>query len=279
MVAKKKVATKSKEVVNTGNNGLAVNFAGDVGQGLENADKDSFAIPFLSIIQKMSPCVDEDDAKYDENARPGMLTNTVSGELFDGKKGVWFLPCGFQRRFLKWGPRGSDNGGFKGEVLPEKAAQLLGDGDVVNESGRLFFPKDDGTVDDKKCDFLADTRNHFGLLIHPETGDTAQVLLSLTSTQIKKSKTLMTLLNNVKVDSANGKVTPPTWANRVLLTTVSESNEKGSWSGLKIELDGFVDSQELYDAGKAFHKSVSAEAVIVNYEAGAEAAGESDDKF
>lgn len=255
-----------------------INMGADVGKGMEGADKDAYAIPFLTIVQKMSPQVDEDDPKYIEGAKPGMLLNTVTNELFDGKDtGVHFIPCAFQRRFLRWGPRDA-GGGFKGEVLPEEASQLQQNEEVQNISGRLYFPDEKGNVDEKACDYLSDTRNHFGLLITP-SGDVQQVLLSLASTQIKKSKQLMTLLDSVKLEGDNGKVTPPTWANKVLLKTIGESNDKGSWAGLRVELDGFVDSQDLYDAGKSFHDLIARGSYEVNYDVAAEVEGAAKEGF
>lgn len=241
----------------------------DSGAGMESADKDSFAIPFLTVLQKISPQCDEAEAEFVEGAKAGMLFNTVTQKLYDGKKGIIFLPCAYQRRFIRWGPRGTSEGGFKGEMLPEAAAQLRDSGEVVDREGRLFYPLPDGTIDEKKCDHLSDTRNHFGILVEEESGEAQQVLLSLGSTQIKKSKMLMSLLNSAKIKGPKGLVTPPTWANRILLTTVQESNDKGSWNGLKVQPSDpkYVQGKDLYDIGKAFHATIVAGEAKVNYEA------------
>lgn len=242
-----------------------VDFEADSGAGMEGADKDSFAIPFLAVIQKMSPQVDEADPKYIEGARPGMLMDTVTEELFDGKEGVLVLPCAFQRRYLRWGPREA-GGGFKGELTPEEATALEQSGEVVNVDNRLYYPDDNGNVDPKKCDFLQDSRNHFVLRVNPETGKLTEMLLSLRSTQISKSKTMMTKLQNVKVKGKEGMVTPPTWVNRVRITTVPESNDKGSWHGIKVELEGFIQSTDEYAAGKRLHDIIREGDVRVNYD-------------
>lgn len=285
MAARKKVTRKKvtrkpaakKALAKTNPNELSTNlsFEADSGAGMEGTDKDSFAIPFLAVIQKMSPQVDEADPKFIEEARPGMITNTVTDELFDGKEGVTFLPCAFQRRFLHWAARGQ-GGGFKGELSPEDATALMEDGAVENYNGRLYFLEEDGSFQEDKSDYLADTRNHFGILVNEATGQMTQVLLSLGSTQIKKSKQLMTLLNGVKIKGSQGMVTPPTWMNRVRITSVPESNEKGSWHGVRVELDGLIDSQDLYDAGRALHEIIATGKATVNYETVAEG---SDEKF
>lgn len=253
----------------------------DAGAGMEGADKDSFAIPFLGVLQKISPQCDEAEAKYIEGAKGGQLFNTVTQQLYDGKEGVVFIPCAFQRRFLRWGPRGGENSGFKGEFLPEAVAEMRQHGEVVEHEGRLYFPLENGKVDEKKCDRLSDTRNHFGIVYDPETGSAMQVLLSLGSTQIKKSKQLMAMLSAVKVQGPKGLVTPPTWSNMVRITTVPESNDKGSWYGVKIAPEGFVPNRDLYDMGKAFHDLIAAGEATIDYnqaDAGSASSDEGDGK-
>lgn len=276
---KETAVNEEKSLATVSSAGLPVAFdmGNDAGAGMEGADKDSFAIPFLTVLQKISPQVDEADAKYIEGAKGGMMLNTVTQALYDGKDGLLFIPCAFQRRFLRWGPRGTESGGFKGEFLPEVAAAMRQSGEVVDFEGRLYFPLEDGSVNPKKCDSLADVRNHFGLIYNPETGEITQVLMSLGSTQIKKSKQLMAMLSAIKVKSGAGLVTPPTWASMVRLQTVVESNDKGSWYGLKVTPEGFVPNQEVYDAGKAFHDLIAAGSATVDYAAAEQAAGSSDE--
>ena len=266
MAAKKKVPAKkeSAEVA------LPFDFMADVGAGMEGTDKDSFAIPFLRVLQPLSPQVTDGDPEYVEGAKAGMLFNSVTGKCWDGKAGVKFMPCVFQRRFLQWAPRNSD-GGFGGEYLPEDVVEMKSDGKAVELDGRLYLADEDGKVDEKKSDILVDTRSHFGIVIDEE-GESASVLLPLSSTQIKKSKQLMSILNTAKV---NG-VTPPTWMNSIKLTTVLESNDQGSWYGVRFEADGFIDSKELYDAGKAFYEAIASGEAKASYDPEEE---KTDDKF
>jgi len=233
----------------------------DAGGGLEGADKESYAIPFLRVIQKMSPQVDETAAEYMPDAKPGMLLNTVTGRLYDGKKGLTVLPVFYSRKFLKWGARGTDNSGFKGQFSPEDIAKMTAREEIKLVEGRLFEPAPDGTVDVKKAPVFNDTRTHFFIVLE-EDGSMSQCVIALSSTQIKKSKRLMALLSGAII---NGK-TPPTWMNQIKLTTVPESNEKGSWSGVRFESDGFIQIPSYYMAGKEFHDSILQGEVGVAYE-------------
>lgn len=219
-----------------------IDFSGDMNAGLENTDRDSFAIPFLRVIQKTSPILDELD-----KAKAGQFINTVTNELFND---VVFIPCAFRRSFIAWAPRG-DGAGYHGEFTPEDVAELRLDGKAVEVDGEGLMMGEDK---------LTDTRSHYGLI---ETKDgLQQVVLALSSTQIKKSKQLMSILSAVRVNGA----LPPTWLSRIKLSTQIEKNDQGSWSGIKIENIGTISDQETYDAGKAFHATVSSGEAKANYE-------------
>lgn len=244
----------------------AMDFAADAGAGMEGAGQESFAIPFLSVLQKGSPQVDEASGAALEGAKAGMLFENVTGRMFSGKDGVVIVPCSYKREFLRWGAR-DNGGGFKGAYTPEDVADMRAKGQIVELEGRLYAPEADGSVSDKKSDRFNDTRNHYVLIMDQASGAWTEALLSLTSTQIKKSKMLMSALASVKLKNGAGQMfTPPTFANYVRVTTVGESNDKGTWFGVKFELAGQVDRNEVYAAAKAFHSNVTKGSVNVRYE-------------
>lgn len=243
-----------------------MDFAADAGAGMEGAGQESFAIPFLSVLQKGSPQVDEASGAAIEGARAGMLFENVTSRMFSGKEGVLIVPCSYRREFLRWGAR-DNGGGFKGAISPEEVAELRAKGQIVELEGKLYAPESDGSVSDKKSDRFNDTRNHYVLIIDEKTGAWTEALLSLTSTQIKKSKTLMSALASVKLKNAAGQMfTPPTFANLVRVTTIPEANDKGTWFGVKFELAGQVDRPEVYAAAKAFHANIAKGGVQVKYD-------------
>jgi len=229
----------------------AFSFGADIGTGMEGADKDSFAIPFLRVIQSGSPQVKRTEAQYNPDAKEGMLVNSVTGELFDE---VIIVPCAFQRRFIRWGGEGTpDKGKYKGELYPEDVTAMKAEGKVIEYDGKYSLEGDE----------LTDTRSHYVMII-TENG-ASQALFPLTSTQIKKSKQLMSIMSAIKVKVDGKMVTPPTWFNKIKVTTVPEHNDLGSWMGVKFEAVGFVEDKELFDAGTAFHETVAAGAVKVSY--------------
>ena len=243
-----------------------MDFAADAGAGMEGAGQESFAIPFLSVLQKGSPQVDEASGAALEGAKAGMFFENVTGRLYSGKDGVIVVPCSYRREFLRWGAR-SNGGGFKGAFTPEAVADMRTKGQIVELDGRLYAPEPDGSVSPDKSDRFNDTRNHYVLIIDTDSGAWTEALLSLTSTQIKKSKMLMSALASVKLKNAAGQLyTPPTFANLVRVTSVGESNDKGTWFGVKFELAGQVDRAEVYAAAKAFHTNIAKGGVQVKYE-------------
>lgn len=243
-----------------------IDFAADAGAGLETAAQEDFAIPFLTVLQKMSPQVDEDSGAYIPGAKAGMIYETVTGRMFDGKKGVLIIPCAYRHVFLRWGPRESASAGFKGEFSVDAMAQIRASGQAKEVDGKLYAPLPDGSVHEKKSDRFADTRNHFCLLLDEENGGTMQVLLSISSTQIKKSKMLNQMLAAVRFTTPQGKIAPPTFGNLVRMTTVPEQNEKGTWHGIKFEIEGRVSDRAMYTIAKAFNASVNKGNVAARYD-------------
>jgi hypothetical protein len=96
-MAKNEVAVKETNAL-----ALAGDFEQDAQSGFENMSQDDFALPFLKLLTNTSPEVGEVDG-----ALPGMVLNSVTGQLYDGKKGLMVLPVAYVRQYIEWAPRGS----------------------------------------------------------------------------------------------------------------------------------------------------------------------------
>lgn len=268
--SKEVATTKAKKDVATTkgghNDALPANVADMAsysGAGMENTDRESFAIPFLAVIQKTSPQVDKDTDQYIKGVEAGDLLLTSSNEVFKDEDGVDVVFCGYRRVFLRWAPI-DEGGGFKGEIPVEEVAVLRSRNKIIEEDGRLFA--DNG-------DIIADTRIHYVMVVR-EDGTFTPAVMSLKSTQIKKSKMLMTQIQSyIAKDGAGKSFTPPSFGHVFHAETVAESNDKGSWRGWKLTRKGFVEDSELFQAAIEFHKTVVNEGVKVNYEAEAAVAG------
>lgn len=249
------------EVVETQKNlpTTGIDYSADAGLGLEGADRDSYAIPFLVVLQPMSPQVDTV-----EGAKPGMLLNSVTNDVYES---ALIIPCAFQRRWVRWAPR-ETGGGFKGELSTAEVNELRQRGAVKDLEGRLYFPEADGSVNPKRCDRLADTRNHYCLVLR-STDDTLGVpaVFSLTSTGIKVSKNFLSRIEGIRLTAPSGKVfNPPSFSHMYRVKTVLKTNDQGKWWQPEIAPEGPVRDAGLYAAAKAFHTQATAGKVDVAHD-------------
>lgn len=237
-------------------------YRGDAGAGFEGADRASFAIPFLAILQSMSPQVKKSDGAYIKGAEEGMLYNTVSNEVYSGDDGVRIIPCAFTRSFVEWVPR-------------EKGGGLVAEYDVtVGEGLRARCKRDEKNHDIlPNGNVLNDTRNHY-LLVETDTDRWEPMMLSLTSTQIKASRNWMSAMQR---ECLAEKV--PMFALVYRMTTTPQQNEKGSWYGAVFDHEGYVEDPTVYEQAKAFYEQARAGKVKIQDrgEVGQEAPSDGDD--
>jgi len=98
--------SKSKSVA-TRNTNTAVSQQVDYGQyssaGTESISADDVVIPFLSILQGLSPEVTgAKPEKKIKGASPGQFCHSLSQELIDGEEGFYFVPCAIRKEVLQW---------------------------------------------------------------------------------------------------------------------------------------------------------------------------------
>lgn len=227
---------------------MEIDLEADSGKGFEGTSADSFVIPYLTILQKNSPQCDPDNkAEYIAEAKPGMLFNTATRQIFDVDKApAIVIPCAYQQRFAKWRDR-DKGGGFQGVFLP--------DDPIVQAAMKSRDSRGRYWLDEEW--YLADTRYHYCL--HLYEGGASRVVLGMASTQLKKSRRWMTRMDNVRLPSkSGGQFCPPSFAFAYEITTVPESNDSGSWRGWKIEPGERVTRSDVYAAAKEFNRLVAA---------------------
>jgi hypothetical protein len=223
--------------------------AADAGGGFEDASKDSYAIPFIQLLQKGSPPIDPDHPKHKEipGAKIGSLYNTVTEAVADGDKGLLVLPCHFQQSYIEWADRDA-GGGFVAQHDVPTGVNMLATC-KRDDKNRDVLPNGN---------YLVDTRNHYVLVIN-EDGSAHPAVISMASTQTKKSKKWMSAMQDVKVKRADGEVfTPPMWAKAYRVKSIAESNAKGTWRGWDITRESDCPSAGLYQQAKAFRDAVRA---------------------
>ena len=188
-------------------------YADYAGAGFENQTSDDYSIPFLQILQALSPQLQENDS-----LRQGMILNTVTGEVWDGKKGIAFVPATTQHVYVEWKPRDS-GGGFVG--IHEVNSDLVNHAKAASsEYGKYTTP--DGNE-------LIETFYVYGIALDDD-GNASEAVLAFSSTKIKKYKGWMTKAKTIQIPLPDGRRIPaPLFAHRYRLKTVSEKNNKGQF--------------------------------------------------
>lgn len=200
---------------------LMDDFAAFAGEGMDAISTDDMQIPFLRIIQPLSPEIKKNDPKFIKGASAGDMFNTVTGQLFDGEKGCIVIPCGYTVKYLEFGLR-INGGGFFGELD-------VNDPDVSRterQGAHEMLPSGNE---------LIRSAQHLVLIVDPETGITQQAICDMKKTQLKVSKRWNTQMKMIKYQGPKGMFTPPMWGTAWRLTVVSESNDQGSWYNYAVE--------------------------------------------
>lgn len=221
----------------------------DAGAGFEQVTKDDLLIPFLRILQAMSPATKKRESTYIEGAEEGMFINSALGTLWDGAEGISIIPCAFARRYVEWEPGGN--------------------GKLIADHGSDSKILERATVDGPRWkignNVLQLSGDFYVLYMRPD-GDWGKAIISLAKTQYKKSRRWLTALTDFTIVGNGGKrFNPPMWYRTWKMTAVPESNDQGSWFGFKMEPSGLITSvenfQDVYQIAKGFHDQVSSGAV------------------
>jgi hypothetical protein len=193
-------------------------------RGSENVTTDDIVIPRLEIIQALSPAVKDGDPGYIDDARPGMLMNSVTKQLY-GKE-VMVIPVYYSKQWLVWKKRKDKDGkplegGFFGAYNTPHEAQ-----ERANEEGG-----EAGNIE------VLDTPQHLCLLIDSTNGKTDEVMISMPRTKAKISRQW-----NSMVRLAGGD----RFARAYRITSTLEKKQQGDYYNFSVSQSGFP-ARQLYD--------------------------------
>ena len=231
---------------------VAINmFEADANQGTDNMSQDDLALPFLKVLGQLSPEINKVHAKYKEGAEPGMILNTVSGQLYDGSKGIDVLPVHYKRQLVEWQDRGASTGA--------PVAIHGAESDIMSKTTR------DKSYKDRlpNGNYIENTANHFVIMLG---NNPTSALISMKATQLKVSRKWNSMMMGIKLQGKNGLFTPPTYSHIYKLKTVQMSNDKGTWFGWEVSKVGPVQDQGVYGIAKSFAEQVGKGAVEVKHE-------------
>lgn len=199
----------------------------DTAEGFEQITQATMAIPFVRILQSLSPQLNKHEAAYVEEAEEGHWFNTITKEVYGPKISVIVLK--FDRVYIEWRP---DRGGFVGYHTPENAERLAVDHTFGN------WKMADGNS-------LQENYVYIVLIIGHEREGVA--VLSLSSSMIKMARDWNRLMTTHVMD--NGKRALPyylVWD----LETEYRSNDKGKWYAAKVRFAGYIDEVQYALTGR-----------------------------
>ena len=217
-------------------------FEDDAKAGAQNISQEDLALPFLKVLGQLSPEINTRDAKYIKGTQPGMILNTVTGEYYDGEKGIQVLPVFYKRQYIEWQDRGESMGAPVAihEVNSDLLSKVTRD-----KSNKDRLPNGN---------YLENTASHFVVLLG-KTPTTA--LISMKATQLKVSRKWNSIMMGIKMQGKNGLFTPPTYSHIYKLKTVQMSNDKGTWFGWDVSKVGPIEDKSVYGIAKNFAERVS----------------------
>ena len=235
----------SSEVMKKDTGSIAL-FGDDAAKGFENMTQEDMALPFVRILGQLSPQVTDGDAKYIEGAKPGMIYNTVTSELFDGKKGIKAIPCYYKKDYPEWSDRGDGPGAPVAVHLPNSP---------VIETGK----RDGSKIRLPNGNYLEETASYY-VLVETKTGGMTPALITMKSTQLNVSKKWNSMMKTIQIaDGKGGFAIPPMHGVVYNLQSVLQKNDKGSWYGWVVTQDRIMGQADknLYLSAKDFNGSVS----------------------
>lgn len=155
-------------------------------RGQENVTAGDMTVPRLEVLQDLSPRVKKRDPAYIEGAEPGMLVNSVSGQLYGNE--VTFVPVYFVLEWVIWKKQAA-GGGFIGAFPTKSEAQQAWDSAGL---GAETFKNAAGQLEEAYE--ILDTAQQYGLLLAPHA-QPERIVISMYKTKMKASRQLNTLIS------------------------------------------------------------------------------------
>ena len=187
------------------------------------------------------------------DGKKGDIYNSVTEALYSGKEGITVVPVAYQREYLRWAPRGQGSGAPT--VYKTRA-----------ECPEVKRSEDDNKeyCTDGSGDYIEETHQHFVLVIG-EDGKGETALIPMKSTQLKKSRKF-----NSMIMAQCDRDGFARFAYKFRFKTLAEQNDKGSWHGWEMQLEGplldeetqkkdpaqFARNLATYEQAKSFSESV-----------------------
>lgn len=214
---------------------FAEDMLSDANVGFENVTSRDVAIPYLKILQALSP--ELRGATKVAGAEEGLVMNTVTSQFM---REFRVVPCAFKKSYVEWTPREAGGG-----LVMEHADELILSKCKKNERSQDILPNGN---------LIVTTAYHYVLLLSDAGFERA--VMAMSSTQLKKSRRWLGQMMALQVKVGDKSFTPPPFSHSYHVTTGMETKDTNSWYGWIINDPKLVDDKSIYDVAKKFGQDV-----------------------
>lgn len=237
---------------------------GATGAGTENIGREDVALPFLKILQGLSPEVTRGNEKFIKGAAAGQFINSLTGDLWDGEAGLEIIRVYFEKKYIEWRPKKAGGGLVRISDTAEEAAKHK-------------------TVDtgDKDVDTTVDETHQTYCIVKGATGWNP-VLFSASRTKLPFMRKWNGLVLNTKAgdlkDDVNAAKLPPTvqlkpFAVVYNLQSASKTNDSGTFFIPSLGAKKRLASSAEFKLAAEFYDTIKSGRVKVEYVPPTEADG------
>ena len=201
----------------------AANFfdANDSMEGFEGINTSTMAVPFIRILQKLSPQLNRQKAEYMADAEEGMFFNTLTKAIF--ADGFNCIVLNFDHVYIEWKP---NRGGFVGYHSPENAERI-----AVDKTFGAWKTKDGNEL----------SENYVYMLVIEGHEHEGPIVLSLSSSAIKVAREWNRLmLTHIMDDGTKARPYYLVWH----IGTEYSENDQGSWYKPSIQFVRYVNEKQ-----------------------------------
>jgi hypothetical protein len=228
MATKKEVATAANN--NPFGTDMPSYMQPESSRGSQEVGLEDVALPRISMIQDLSPQHKKSKPEYIEGAEPGMIFNTVTGELYSDS--LYVVPAYYRKEWVIWKDQ-NKGGGFRGSFATEEEA--------VAELQNL-----DDAAD---CE-VVDTAQHYVLVVkHREdfTFEAQEAVISMSKSQMKVNRKW-----NAEIRVNGGDRFSRVYQLSAVVDTNAAGQEYYNW---RVKSVGFA-PESVYKAAEAMYEAV-----------------------
>jgi len=226
-----KVAVKNKNELSIASS----SWIEDAGLGMEQASEDEFKLPLIKILYS-SNMPDIETTVSGTPVSEGCIFNQTSEKAYDGKEGFKVVPVYYKRSFNEWKEMQEGN---NRPVAVHKDKPL----GLTRSGNKDILPNGN---------YVEDTGNWFVMVIDKDENIIDQGMITMKSTQKKKSNEWLQKLKSKTVMVEGKAQIPPFYLNVYRLNTTRQESGKYKFFGWQIKFEGYLTKQSTVDQTKAF---------------------------